>query len=543
MDRNKRTFKINTTCRGFLEKLLIERGWKNVTADEEIDFSYYDTYLHEKIKDAKVMVIPRNITNQIDNKKSMYNILKNDLINVFPKTYTDLKNIDSNIFDGNKIFFLKKHAGSGNKDVHVIQNFVEFNNICNEQYSHFILQEEVPNMFLYDDKYKCVIRSYGLIHNNNNYIYNDSKFDIYKNEYSKRNMSNSIHNDEYNSVRHEKLTDMPFNDKVFLQIKSICKKINVVFEKFDSTDKFIILGYDFILDKNLKPYLIEVNGYPNLVVSKDQAIKSRMLEDFTELVVFNNYTNENGFVDVNTHDNEHKKVYILGGFGSLAGIDISKKLLVNYSKMTSINIDSDNIPFVLDSESNNSELNETKISTYNNFIDGMMRVEKYYETNNMSKLIVGVGCNTMHLCLENYKVKGNINIVNMIECVCNKVNKIYRNYQKIYLLSSYETFTSNMYHEKLECKIEDNADLFTLVKELYVNIKTNKTNNENICSKILNLITNNSLIILGCTELPIDLDTLIKYSVGKKIDFVDCNHELAKQLCFSYMNSSFDVIV
>ena len=44
----------------------------------------------------------------------------------------------------------------------------------------------------------------------------------------------------------------------------------------------------------------------------------------------------------------------------------------------------------------------------------MNRIENYCEANNVDNLIVGIGCNTMHLCLENYKAKKNIIIVNMI---------------------------------------------------------------------------------------------------------------------------------
>jgi len=531
---SKKTFQINHG--NILKNILISKGWKEGNKDDDIDFSYYDLYNNSKGLNAKLMVIPRKITNVIDNKKSMYTtLLKNNQTDYLPKTYTNLKNINPNIFTEGKIFFLKKHNGSGNKDVHVIRSLIEMNTICNNKYKEYILQEEVSNMFLYNNKYKCVIRSYGLIYNNNNYLYNDSKFDIYINEYSKTNTSNSIHNDEWNSVRHENLINMSFNSRVFVQIKNICNELNIFFNSFDSTNNFIILGYDFILDKNFKPYLIEVNTYPNLYESKDQPLKNRMLEDFTDLVIFNNYTKNNGFVDTSKYK---QKVYILGGFGSLAGIDISKKLIENYSKITNITNDSDNIPFILDSESNDSDLNETKTSTYNNFNNGMIRAEKYCISNNINNLIMGIGCNTMHLCLENYKSTNNIIFVNMIDCVSNKVNRIYKNYEKIYLLSSYETFISNIYHNKLECSIEKNIKLFPLVKELYTKIKGGIILNEVICNNIITLIESNSLVILGCTELPINLDIFNKCCNNKKIDFIDCNNELAKQLSLKFKEKS-----
>ena len=173
-------FQINHS--NILKQILISKGWKEGNKDDNIDFSYYDTF-RDRGYDAKIMVIPRRITNIIDNKKSMYlTLLKNNLTDFLPNTYTDLKNINPDIFNKGNIFFLKKSGGSGNKDVHVIRSLPELNNICNKQYEQFILQEEVPNMYLHNNKYKCVIRTYTLVYNNKHYVYNDSKIDIYKNE-------------------------------------------------------------------------------------------------------------------------------------------------------------------------------------------------------------------------------------------------------------------------------------------------------------------------------------------------------------------------
>ena len=50
-------------------KGVINKGWREATDDDNnIDFSYYDTYKQKDIIDATIMVIPRTITNIIDNK-------------------------------------------------------------------------------------------------------------------------------------------------------------------------------------------------------------------------------------------------------------------------------------------------------------------------------------------------------------------------------------------------------------------------------------------------------------------------------------------
>ena len=47
-----------------------------------------------------------------------------------------MKNIDQDIFNYNKIFFLKKHNGSGGKDVFPINSLEEMNKIINTNYSN-----------------------------------------------------------------------------------------------------------------------------------------------------------------------------------------------------------------------------------------------------------------------------------------------------------------------------------------------------------------------------------------------------------------------
>ena len=66
----RRTFQINRS--NILKNILISKGWKEGNKNDNIDFSYYDTYKNDKGLNAKIMVIPRRITNVIDNKNYVY---------------------------------------------------------------------------------------------------------------------------------------------------------------------------------------------------------------------------------------------------------------------------------------------------------------------------------------------------------------------------------------------------------------------------------------------------------------------------------------
>jgi len=74
---------------------------------------------------------------------------------------------------------------------------------------------------------------------------------------------------------------------------SICSKLFTPYckelsEKVSIKNQFIILGLDFIIDKDYKPYLIEINTTPAIEVSSNNGtplIKEDMLDDFIKLYV------------------------------------------------------------------------------------------------------------------------------------------------------------------------------------------------------------------------------------------------------------------
>ena len=280
-----KTFKINRSI--ILENILINKGYKYANNDDNIDFSYYDTYKTKEIKSAEIMVIPREITNIIDNKLTMYTtLLKKNLTSFLPKTYIDLKNIDPNIFNENKNFFLKNIYSNGGNNVYVVNSFESMNKIINKEYSKYILQEEVNNMLLIDDC-KTTLRIYVLITDKKEiFLYKNGKVYVYKTKYIRESTDNKIHNDVYNSVKYENYTDADYYEKTFHKIKDICflSIRPFIIDKYFN-DKYIILGADFILDSDYNPYLIEINTYPNIASGPGiiTQLHNAMLEDFVNL--------------------------------------------------------------------------------------------------------------------------------------------------------------------------------------------------------------------------------------------------------------------
>lgn len=296
MNENTMKFKINRSQ--ILKRLLIKRGWVEANENDNIDFSYYDIYKNKHIRDSKVSVIPRYITNVIDNKMTMYiTLFKNNQIDFLPKTYTNLRNIDLSIFNQNKILFLKHVSSAGGKCVYQLKTYDRMREIINNNYSNYILQEEVPNMMLHDGS-KTSLRLYVLILDKKHiYLYKNGKALIYRDKYDSDNLDNKIHNNTYglNAIHTIPYIETDYYEDTFDKIKELSYRTCMPFIK-DKTfeNKFIIFGIDIILDIYKNPYLIEVNAYPDLSEETNnvKGLITNMLSDFIDLYIEPKINNE-----------------------------------------------------------------------------------------------------------------------------------------------------------------------------------------------------------------------------------------------------------
>lgn len=275
-----------------LKKILNKNGWVEGDINEPVDFSYWDVYDAKGVRvKSNISIFPVKITSIMDNKKSMYEILeRNNLTSFLPKTYTNIDNIDKNIFNNDNLYFLKESGGSGGKAVTAINSYEQMTEIMSKKRGEYILQEEVPNMYL-DNGYKTALRIYILITDELKiYIYKEAKVYIYKQLYSKNNLDNNIHNSTYNS-NYEYFTEKDYYKIVFDKIKDICLMVTDIFLKnVKEKNRYQIMGYDFIIDKEFNPYLIEINTMPNLAAAGGrgivQELNTRLINDFVNLYLY-----------------------------------------------------------------------------------------------------------------------------------------------------------------------------------------------------------------------------------------------------------------
>jgi len=277
------TFKCNRS--DILNQLLIKN--KFIEGKDHVDFSLWDTLGEKYSITSKVKCIERKFSNDIDNKKTFYiHIVKYGMIKDTPKTYINITDIKREIFDG-RLFFLKNIYGAGGSKVYTVKTLENmYKNIIGIP-NNYILQEEVPNMYLHKDKYKTTIRNYVLICEKGIYFYNEGYVYIYKKEYTKNNLDNSIHNAVFTACDYEKLSEQYYYKTILPELHRITSQLfHNYFKNTTLYNRYLIIGIDFIIDKKYKPYIIEINGYPNLSMSCGfGGVKVNMLHDFVNFYV------------------------------------------------------------------------------------------------------------------------------------------------------------------------------------------------------------------------------------------------------------------
>ena len=194
------------------------------------------------------------------------------------KTYF-LKSGEYSVY-GNKASYDKSQGHSG-KGVFVIQDRNNKWMVSKmKQRNKYVLQDGVENMMLNEGR-KFDIRTHALFLKVGNrfkmYMWHNSYLRICVNEYNPNSLNEGDHltnihrqhfKEGFDYNKNQKLlSDLPEYEEINKNIKDACKelfyslntnlKINV-----DENPAMWIVGLDFIIDNNLKPWLIEVNHNP-----------------------------------------------------------------------------------------------------------------------------------------------------------------------------------------------------------------------------------------------------------------------------------------
>ena len=281
----KKTFMINRS--NILKDILLDKGWIEGGASIINDFTMWDPYL-SKVVNGNIMLLPRQKIRSIDIKSSFFKKLFMNNINCFyPKTFFHIENVN---IKENKLYFLKNSYSTDGKHVYCINSENKDFISTIQKPKEYILQENVENIYLLNNR-KTVIRVYMIYINNKLYLYTDGNMVLMNDIYDETNTN--IHVNIQNHYECHNLSSLKNYNIIIKNIESQMREVAKVFNsdlyyKEDNKDIFHIFGFDYILNTNLNPYVIEVNGYPSLFKDTREnfnKLKKHLLENMYEILI------------------------------------------------------------------------------------------------------------------------------------------------------------------------------------------------------------------------------------------------------------------
>ncbi len=208
---------------------------------------------------------------------------------------------------------------------------------------------------------------------------------------------------------------------------------------------------------------------------------------------------------------------VLGGMGPAATVDLFNKFVT----FTAANKDQDHVPLIISSI---PDIPDRTNALLNHGMSPLPTMENYLKKlEDAGAECIIIPCNTAHFWFLELKKSCHVEMLNIVETTMNEV--ISTKKKNVGLLATNATLYMELYQKAIEendltC-IKPNIDNQNLVMEsIYLLKSGNLLLAESIMKKQAELLFSSGaeIIVLGCTEVPVILESEIKNNPEKYID-------------------------
>lgn len=285
----------------FLNEILESHGWKKAEEGQTAEFGMWSTHA-DGPRDSIIKLYELEKTNKMDNKRSFYlHLLERGITNNVPETFLSwedvLKHCDKNGIDSNRLWYLKHANSSEGKHVWCYNDINHLKTYATKpkMMDNYVVQLEVPRMKLIVG-YKVTFRVYALIWEGRLYIYRRYVGKIHSRPYdtslleSDRHIECVVANGKCLPFEGSK---WEYDDIYFPTMKHVTRQVvgsfisELVDDPSEHKNRYSLLGLDYIVDQDLKPWLIEINTYPYLWDNNELfgEIKKNLLSDVYNFII------------------------------------------------------------------------------------------------------------------------------------------------------------------------------------------------------------------------------------------------------------------
>lgn len=284
----------------FFTAFLDARGWRKGTEDEKGTFGMW--FPHDYInRESAIQLYPKEETDVLDDKILFYKHLRDRcVLENIPETYLSVEEVKmSRNCSPFQLWFLKHRTGAEGKYVWAyrrkedLMKYYARPQIADD----YVVQKEVKNPLLVFG-HKIVLRVYVLIHNKKLYIYKEFTGKICPKPYSTSGTEEDIHiRSIYDVKKQNQIMAIRGSlwdeyERIFPSVRKASEQITreflSVLNDDNAKNQYTLLGLDYLIDTDYKPWLLEINSYPSLWDNAGQApmfIKQEIINDLYGILI------------------------------------------------------------------------------------------------------------------------------------------------------------------------------------------------------------------------------------------------------------------
>ncbi|WP_229218933.1 aspartate/glutamate racemase family protein [Rugamonas brunnea] len=215
------------------------------------------------------------------------------------------------------------------------------------------------------------------------------------------------------------------------------------------------------------------------------------------------------------------KIGIIGGVGPAATVDFMDKIIVN----TSADRDQEHVKLIVE---HNPQIPDRTANLIGDGEDPTLAIYaacKRLEANHAD--LIAIPCNTAHAYLQRISAQVAVPIINMLHETVHHITRHHPEHRRVGLLATSGTIQSRVYHDaaagaSFELLVPDQAHQALVMRAIYGERGIKAGYLEGECRADLMLALNHlvqagaSVVILGCTELPLLLREDAAFPLGER---------------------------
>lgn len=278
-----RTFHVNRSK--LLVGALEERGWQPAEGELHADLALWDPY-RTTPRTGRLQTLERRDANRIDDKRSLFKAVRDaGHAALMPETWLDLASWRKDAPAGGPWFVKASHL-SGGRGIHCVPGEDGIAAALEATAGFCVIQRSVADPMLVQDR-KFTVRTYVLWRGDGHHqLFGESLFILQPQPWDAGDLDPAVqflhHKPGYLSS-----DDWPDYPALHGRIAEASRQtIAALDPKLDARgdgSRFQLLGFDYVPDASGRPWLIEINAWPNFGWRErdvQRAVKHRLMVDF-----------------------------------------------------------------------------------------------------------------------------------------------------------------------------------------------------------------------------------------------------------------------